>query len=116
VVRFLSDQDLNARIVDGLRERLPDIDVVSVRDVGLAKAADPDILEWAAREPRVLLTHDVSTMVAFANQRLRAGGHHAGVIKVPQTMAIGKAVEDLVLIASAATSEDLRDQVFHLPL
>lgn len=114
--RFLSDQDFDARIVEGLRGRVPEVDVLSVRDIGLSKAPDPDILEWAAREQRVLLTHDASTMVASASQRLRAGAHHAGVIKVPQTMAIGPAVEDLVLIASAATAEDLDDQVLHLPL
>lgn len=116
MIRFLSDQDFNSRIVEALRTRVPEVDVLSVRDIGLAEAADPDILERAAHERRVLLTHDANTMIAVADQRLRAGTHHAGVVKVPQTMAIGPAVEDLVLIASTATAEDLDDQVLHLPL
>jgi hypothetical protein len=64
----------------------------------------------------VLLTHDVNTMLGFADDRLRRGLHHAGVIKVPQSLAIGRAVEDLEYIAQVATAEDLRDQVLHLPL
>jgi predicted nuclease of predicted toxin-antitoxin system len=69
VIRLATDQDFNARIVSGLRRRVPDLDVMSVRDVGLATAPDPEILEWAAREQRVLLSHDVSTLVGFADER-----------------------------------------------
>lgn len=116
MIRFATDQDFNARIVTGLRRRVPEVDVVSVRDVGLARAPDPEVLEWAAREQRVLLSHDVNTVVGFAAERLRRGDHHAGLVKVPQTLAIGRAIEDLVLVTKAASAEDLRDRTIHLPL
>ena len=41
-----------------------------VQDVGLAGAADPVILGWAASEGRILLTHDAATMPGFAYARL----------------------------------------------
>jgi hypothetical protein len=34
---------------------------------------DPDVLEWAAREGRILLTHDVNTMLGHAWDRVRLG-------------------------------------------
>lgn len=115
-LRFLADEDFDATIVRGLKRRLPDLDIVDVRGVGLHAAADSVILEWAALERRVLLTHDVNTMLGFADSRVRDGRHHAGLIKVPQKLAVGQAIEDLEYVAQVATAADLRDQVLHLPL
>lgn len=116
MLRFATDEDFDAFIVRGLKRRLPDLDIVDIRAVGLRSADDPEVLEWAAREERVVLTHDVNTMVGFADARVRGGEHHSGVIKVPQWLPIGQAIENLEYIAQAATPADLRDQVLHLPL
>lgn len=116
MLRFVTDEDFDASIVRGLKRRLPNVDILDVRTVGLRSAVDPDILEWAAREERVIVTHDVNTMVGFADERVRSGRHHTGVIKVPQKLAIGRAIEELEYIAQIATAADLRDRVLHLPL
>lgn len=116
MLRFVTDEDLDASIVRGLKRRLPNLDIVDVRAVGLRSSVDPDILEWAAGEERVIVTHDVNTMVGFADERVRSGQHHAGVIKVPQELAIGRAIEELEYIAQVATAADLRDRVLHVPL
>ncbi len=87
-----------------------------VQDAGLQEAADPDILAWAGREGRVLLTHDVATMTAYAYAFVREGRPMVGVIEVPTSLAVGRAVEDLVLIAECGDAEDFRDQVRYLPL
>ena len=52
-------------------------------DVGLLGKSDPMVLEWAAREMRVLLTHDVRTMRYHAYARLAAGLSMPGVFVVP---------------------------------
>lgn len=116
MLTFLTDEDFDAVIVQGLLRRLSTLDILSVRDVGLSATDDRLVLEWAAGHERVLLTHDVNTMIGHADDRVRRGDHHAGVIKVPQTLSVGRAIEDLALIAEVATREDLRDQVLHLPL
>jgi hypothetical protein len=116
VLRFVADEDFDATIVRGLKRRLPDLDIVDVRRVGLRSAVDPEVLEWAAREERVIVTHDVNTLIGFADARVRSGGHHAGVIKVPQTLPIGRAIEELEYIAQVGTAADLRDRVLHVPL
>lgn len=59
MLRFAADENFNNDIVRGLRRRKPNLDVVRVQEAGLSGAVDPDVLEWAAREGRVLLTHDV---------------------------------------------------------
>jgi len=73
MLRLAADENLNNDIVRGLLRRRPDLDIVRVQDVGLSGADDPTVLEWAARERRVLLTHDVSTITMHAYERIRAG-------------------------------------------
>lgn len=72
MLRLVADENFNGDIVRGLLRRKPDLDIVRVQDVGLSGADDPAILEWATREQRVLLTHDVSTITRYAYERIQA--------------------------------------------
>lgn len=80
MIRFLADENLNGYIVAGLRRRLPQVELLTATEADLKGVADPDLLDWAAREDRVVLTHDVTTMIHFANERLQlnlaAAGHY----------------------------------------
>jgi len=61
-IRFLADENFDHRIVNGLQRRAPNLDITTVQQVGLRTLDDPTVLEWAAREGRILLTHDLATM------------------------------------------------------
>ena len=58
MIPFLVDQNFNEHIVDGLTRRDATLEFIHVRDVGLAAAPDPTMLEWAAVQGLVLVTHD----------------------------------------------------------
>lgn len=62
MLRF-ADENFNNDVVRGVLRRNPDVDIIRVQDAGLGGADDPSVLEWTAREGRILLTHDVSTML-----------------------------------------------------
>jgi predicted nuclease of predicted toxin-antitoxin system len=113
---FAVDENLDQRIVDGLRRRNSKLDIVGVTEAGLSAASDPDVLAWAAREGRLLVTHDRKTMPDFAFERIAQGHTTPGVLIVPLTMGIGQAIEDLLLIAEASTAADWADRVTYLPL
>ncbi|MGH7138758.1 MAG: DUF5615 family PIN-like protein [Pirellulales bacterium] len=85
-------------------------------DAGLAGSEDPDVLEWAAQEDRVVVSHDVNTMPAFAYERVRAGQSMPGVFIVPTSMAIGQAIDELEFAVEAMPAEECRDQVIYFPL
>ncbi len=116
MLRFLADEDLNNRILRGLLRRQPDLDVVRVQDTTLSGAADSVVLEWAQQNGRVLLTHDVSTMTNYAFARMRSGDGVTGIIEIPQSLPIGQAVEDLLLIALTSTPDELENRIVYLPL
>ncbi len=69
MLRLAADENFNNDIIRGLVRRKPDIDIIRIQDVGLSGAADPMILEWAAGQGRVLVTHDVSTLTPHAYDR-----------------------------------------------
>ena len=102
MLRLVADENLNNDIVRGLLRRRPDLDIVRVQDVGLAAADDPTVLGWAAQEGRVLLTHDVSTITKYAYERVRAGQPTPGVFEVSRTVPIGRAIEDVLLLAECS--------------
>jgi hypothetical protein len=71
MLRLISDQNFSGRTLRGIGLRIPDLDLVRALDAGLAKAPDSVLLQWAAVEDRILLTHNVNTIPGFAYDRVR---------------------------------------------
>lgn len=116
MLRLLTDQNFNGRILRGLRRRIINLDVVRAFDAGLASVDDPDVLEWAANEERIVVSHDVNSMTAFAYDRVRSGLAMPGVFIVPTSMAIGQAIEELAFAVESFSEAECRDQVVYFPL
>jgi hypothetical protein len=116
MLRLAADENLNNSIVRGLLRRQPELDIVRIQDVGLSGADDPTVLEWAAQEGRVLLTHDVSTITKYAYERVRAGQPMPGVFEVGRNVPIGRAIEDILLLAEYSFDNEWEGQVRYLPL
>lgn len=113
---FAIDENFNDDIVRGLLRRQPELDIVRVREANLSGADDPAVLEWAAREGRVLLTHDVATMTRFAFDRIQAGEPLPGVFEVSRSVPVGLAIEELLLIAECSLPGEWEGQLRYLPL
>lgn len=116
MIRFLADENFNFDIVRELRRRLPSLDLVRIQELGLSGAVDPDVLELAANTGQVLLTHDVNTMTKFAYLRLDVDMPMPGVVLVPDTLPVGRAIEDLILMIGGSLEHEWENQVRHLPL
>ena len=56
-MRFDADENVDGRILDGLRARLPDLDIVRIQDTAMYRSPDEKLLVWLADERRILLTH-----------------------------------------------------------
>ena len=116
MIRFLLDENFNGKIVRGLRARKPDADMMRVQDTELSGADDVTVLEWAAHEGRVLLTHDLDTMTKYANQRIAQRLPMAGVIFVRDTLPVAKVIDDLLAILGASEASDWENRTDFLPL
>ena len=95
MLRLVSDENFNGDIVRGLLRRRGELDLVRVQDIGLMQTPDADILEWAANQARVLLSHDVSTVPPIAYQRVGEGK--------PMPARVLKELERMIRCALEAT-------------
>lgn len=116
MLKLITDEDFNNRILRGLLRRKPGLDIVRVQDTSLLGGNDSAILEWAFLEKRVILTHDVNTMTAFAYQRIQSGHPIAGLIVIHQSLPIGQAIHDILTIALCSTPTEFKNQIQFLPL
>jgi len=85
-------------------------------DVGLDGVHDSDVLAWAARERRVVVTRDVNTMIGFAWDRIRDGLPMLGLIAIRPSVPIARAIDEVVLLALAGEEGDLEGQVVYVSL
>lgn len=116
MLRLAADENFNNRIVRGLLHRKPDLDIVRIQDIGLSGTDDQTVLEWAAQEERVLLTHDVRTITRYAYERVDADQLMPGVFEVSPDMSIGRAVEDILLLVEYSLDGEWEGQIRYLPL
>lgn len=93
----------------------PSVDFESAHAAALEGLPDPDVLAIAAKQGRILVSHDYRTMPRhFRNFRDRH--HSSGVFLISQDIPIGRAVEALLLIWSASEAHEWENQLTYLPL
>jgi hypothetical protein len=116
MLRLAIDENLNNDIVRGLLRRRPGLDLKRVQDARLAGADDPEVLEGAARENRILPTHDVRTMTEHARQRVAARKPMPGVFEISLAISVSRAIEDILLLVDCSLENEWDGQVRYLPL
>jgi hypothetical protein len=114
-MRFAADENFDRRILDGLRARMPDLDIVRVQDTALVQSPDRELLTWLAAEERILLTHDAKTMPGFIYERVRKGLSMPGVIEVQHHTPIGQAIDELEVMIGAGTPADFENLIRYVP-
>jgi hypothetical protein len=115
-VKWLADENLDNAIVRGLLRRSYGFDLVRAQDVPeISGEADTVMLEWATRNGRVVLTHDVSTMIPAMREQLIVS-RCAPIVFVPDSLAVGQAIEDVLLLDGCAVEDDWTSGVIYLPL
>jgi hypothetical protein len=115
-MRFAADENFDGTILKALLKRIPDLDIVRVQDTDLYQAPDPKVLEWAASENRIIITHDVQTLVGDAYTRVEQSLPMPGVILVYDKLPISQALNELEIAIGAGKAEDFADQVTFIPL
>lgn len=116
MLRLAADENFNNDIIRGLLRRKPDLNIIRIQDVSLSGAGDSTVLQWAAREGRVLLTHDVTTITRYFYEHIRAGQSMPGVFEVSRAIPIGRAIEDILLLAECSLEGEWNGQIHYLPL
>ncbi|MEX2138515.1 MAG: DUF5615 family PIN-like protein [Pirellulales bacterium] len=115
-MRFATDENFDNHLLQALIRRYSDLNIVRIQDTFLHGDEDDEVLQWCAQEERILLTHDVSTLIAFAYQRVGRSMPMPGVWEVSRTMAITDILNDLAVLIECGGQEDFQDRVIFIPL
>jgi predicted nuclease of predicted toxin-antitoxin system len=114
-IKFLADENLRRAIVLGLRRLEPSAGFLQAYEAGAARKDDLTVLQIAAEQNRILVSHDLRTVPRhfrhFITRQVSPG-----VILIPQRLALGAAIEDLVTISLASEAEEWVNQIRFLPL
>ena len=116
MIQLLVDENLNHRILRGLKRRLPELDYLLVQETEVFQQDDTQVLDWATAHDRVVVTHDANTMTKYAYERLEAGQPLPGVVIVPKELGVGSAIEELAILLACSQPEEFPSRVIHLPL
>src|ERR1700733_11858347 len=92
------------------------VDVLTAQLDNASELSDPALLDRATFLNRVLFSQDVD-LLAEATKRQRGGQSFYGVIYAHQLgITIGKAVNDLEVLARVGTADEFANRVEYLPL
>jgi predicted nuclease of predicted toxin-antitoxin system len=116
MLQLLIDHDLDQNILRGLLQRIAGLDAVTAYEAGLREAPDPELLIWAAKEKRVLVTHDRRTMPGHAADLLTAGETIAGVIVISRRLPIRQVLDELEMIVLCSEANEWVNIIQYLPL
>ncbi len=112
--RFLADADLKLAILTGVKQREPAVDFRSAPDAALEELDDAEVLAIAAREGRILISHDYGTMPRHFRSFI-SGHSSPGVFLISQELPIGLAIEALLLVWVASDASEWENQLTYLP-
>jgi hypothetical protein len=116
VLRLAADENFNRDILRGLVSLYPELDLVRVQDAAMVGAADPAVLEWAASEGRILVTHDFRTIPRFAFERIAAGLPTPGVWLVSRAISVGEAIDELLFLIDCSLDDEWEGRIGYAPL
>ncbi len=113
--RFLADEDLRHGIVLAARRRQPLMNILTVQEADLRASSDDVVLEFAASQGWLVLSHDVNTMRFAAERRMEVGVLMSGLFLIPQSRSTHAIAECLSTIWSASTLEEWQNRIVYLP-
>ena len=92
------------------------MDFLTAHAAELRGMQDPEVLALAAREGRILVSNDAGTMPGHIRRFGEAGNRTGGVFLIPQTLEIGVAIEELLLIWLVSEASEWEGRLEWLPL
>lgn len=115
--RFLFDEDVTHTLVAALRAQDATIDIVCVGETnGPSKGTlDPELLEIAENEGRMLVSDDRSTMPLHLFDHFGKGRHTHGVALLRKGFALARYVYEIMVIYLASSADEWVDRTTYLP-
>jgi hypothetical protein len=120
-IRFLVDEHLRGQLWQALmwhnQRGVYPLDMERVGDSADLPlgSTDPDILIWAEREGRILVSGDRKTLVGYFADHLSASRHSPGVFLLRPSSSLPQIVDFLVAVTYASEASEWADVWRYVP-
>jgi hypothetical protein len=116
-VKWLADENLRNSIIRGILRRQTIFDIVRAQDIPEVGGRDDlALLGYATNEGRIVVTHDVTTMVPAMREQVRLNLRCAPIVFIPESLPTALAIDQLLLLDECAEEADWAGGVLYLPL
>ncbi len=116
-MKWLADENFDNDITRGIRRRVAEFDVVRAQDIAeISGLDDAAVLAWATTNDRVVLTHDVSTMIPAMQEQVRRLASCSPIVLVRDSLPVSLVIEEVVLLDECSIEADWAAGVLYLPL
>ncbi len=107
---YLDEDSMDLDLVEALRSRA--VDVITAADAGMLGYSDPEQLDYATSQGRVLYTFNRGDFYSLHTQYLTEGKTHAGIILAPQQRySIGEQLRQILDILVTKSAEQMQNNV-----
>ncbi len=114
-IKFQADEDLKILIIYAVKRLEPAIDFRTAVEANLLKLKDVEVLERAASENRILVSHDRKTMPRHFADFIQTKTS-SGLIIVGQNKNVREVAENIVDIWRSSEAEQWSNRIFNIAL
>jgi len=116
-VKWLADENSDNDILRGIRRRVAAFDVIRAQDVDeISGLDDPAVLAWATTNGRVVLTHDLSTMIPAMQEQVKRFASCSPIVFARDSLPVSLVIEEILLLDECSIEPDWAAGVIYLPL
>ena len=116
-VKWPADENFDNDILRGIRRRVAGFDVVRAQDVAeISGLDDRAVLAWATTNDRVVLTHDLSTMIPAMREQVKRFASCSPIVFVRDSLPVSLVIEEILLLDECSIETDWVAGVIYLPL
>lgn len=113
-IKFQADADLNQNIVNAVLRIESKIDFQTAINANLTGLVDNQVLELAANQRRILVSHDKRTMTKYFGEFITHSKSY-GVLIVPKKLPVIEVAQNIILIWEIFTDEEWINRIAFLP-
>ena len=116
-MKWLADENFDNDILRGIRRRVAAFGVIRAQDVDeISGLDDPAVLAWATTNGRVVLTHDLSTMIPAMQEQVKRFASCSPIVFARDSLPVSLVIEEILLLDECSIEPDWAAGVIYLPL
>ena len=106
-LKWLADENFDNNILRGIWRRAAGFDVIRTQDgAEIPGLDDAAVLAWATANDRVVLTHDLSTMIPAMREQVRRFISCAPIVMVRDSLPVSLVIGEVLLLNECAIEND----------